>query len=194
MTRRQNFNFTLVIAGALGIGALTAVTAPANLGVALAFGGGLLGGVSVMRERARATRAENDMSLKVTSTFTALYEMNGGLVDPFQLSYLTNIEPERAYSFLKALAENTGGTTITAKDKGHVVFAFPHTKSTLEELTTNAQNWVQAQNQALTLELEKYKQVVSLMQAQQAQQSTANALRQAEPIAEPGSRIDPWTR
>jgi hypothetical protein len=73
MTRRQNFNFTLVIAGALGIGALTAVTAPANLGVALAFGGGLLGGVSVMRERARATGAENDMSLKVTSTFTALY-------------------------------------------------------------------------------------------------------------------------
>lgn len=194
MTRRQNFNFTLVIAGALGIGALTAVTAPANLGVSLAFGGGLLGGVSVMRERARATRAENDMSLKVTSTFTALYEMNGGLVDPFQLSYLTNIEPERAYSFLKALAENTGGTTISAKDKGHVVFVFPHTKSTLEELTTNAQNWVQAQNQALTLELEKYKQVVSLMQAQQAQQSTANALRQAEPIAESGSRIDPWTR
>ena len=53
---------------------------------------------------------------------------------------------------------------------------------------------MQAQNQALTLELEKYKQVVSLMQAQQAQQSTANALRQAEPIAESGSRIDPWTR
>lgn len=193
MTRLPKLDLTLVIAGVLGIGAYTAVASPENLGAALAFGGGLLGGASIVRERSWAAKSQEETSIKVTSTFTALYENNGGLVDPFQLAYLANIEPERAYAFLSSLAQNTGGKTINVKNEGHVVFEFPHTKSTLEELTLNAQNWVKAQNQELVLELQKHKQFISLLQAQQAQQTQqtrTNAL--ASPEAQ--SDIDPWTR
>jgi hypothetical protein len=74
-----------------------------------------------------------------------------------------------------------------------VVFEFPHTKSTLEELTLNAQNWVKAQNQELVLELQKHKQFISLLQAQQAQQ-TQQTRTNALASSEAQSDIDPWTR
>ncbi|NBV78184.1 hypothetical protein EBR66_08550, partial [bacterium] len=140
-----------------------------------------------------AAKTQEETSLRVTSTFTALYENNGGLVDPFQLAYLANIEPERAYAFLSSLAQSTGGKTINVKKEGHVVFEFPHTKSTLQELTFNAQNWVKAQNEALVLELQKHKQVINLLQAQQAQQAQ-QARTNVSASSETQSGIDPWTR
>lgn len=191
MTLRLNFDLTLAVLGSLAIGGVAATVNPASLGTAFAFGGGLIGGASIMREKARERQALKNMTDKVASTFSALYEINRGVVDPMQLAYLTNTSPDQAYSFLDGLAEHTGGQKIATKANNGVVFAFPHTASALEELSKNAENWAKSQTQGLAEELNKYKQAVQMLQLQQAARA---ATPPVAPEGAPRAEIDPWTR
>lgn len=144
-----------------------------------------------MREKARERQALKNMTDKVASTFSALYEINRGVVDPMQLAYLTNTSPDQAYSFLDGLAEHTGGQKIATKANNGVVFAFPHTASALEELSKNAENWAKSQTQGLAEELNKYKQAVQMLQLQQAARAATPTVA---PEGAPRAEIDPWTR
>jgi hypothetical protein len=168
MTLRLNPNLTLAVAGTIGIGVAAIATAPQQLGAALAFGGGLIGGAGIGRERAIRQKRNEEAATRVTACFTALYEANRGVVDPMQLGILANIPGDQAHAFLTGLAENTNGQKITVKQGAGVVFAFPHSQSALDELTINARKWAEAQTQQLNAELTQHKQALQYIQLQQA--------------------------
>lgn len=195
MTLRLNPNLTLAVLGGLAIGAATAAASPANLGIGLAFGGGLIGGASIIRDKDRERQAQKNLSDKVATTFAALYEANKGVVDPMQLAYLANTSPEQAYMFLEGLAEHTGGQKIATKTNNGVVFAYPHTASALDELSKNAESWARSQTQELLNELNQHKQALQLLQLQQAARAVAPSKTPQVPLQVPTqSEIDPWTQ
>jgi hypothetical protein len=175
MTQSLNRNFVLASLATLGIGCATAVNAPDFLGASFAFGGGLLGGASIANDRARRRDFQSRQSERVTSTFAALYELNRGVLDPVQLSFMANIPLDQAHGFLTNVAENTGGQKVPTKSNNGVLFTFPHSQNALDELSKNAENWAKAQTQQLQEQLEKQQKVLQLMQLRQtaAQQQAA---------------------
>lgn len=182
---RSNPNLTLAVLASAAVGITTAITAPQFVGASFAFAGGLIGGAGITRERELRRRQNEDTASRVTSCFATLYESNRGIVDPTQLGVLANIPGERAHAFLDQLAENTNGQKITVKQGAGVVFAFPHSQSALDELTTNAKKWAEAQTQQLTAELNQHKQALQYIQLQQA---AATLPKAPAPITEPS----PW--
>jgi len=184
MTLRLNPNLTLAVVGSIGIGVAALVTAPQQLGTAFAFGGGLIGGAGIARDRARRSDLKKDNAQRVTGIFSALYESNRGLVDPMQLALIADIPANQAHSFLAGLAENIGGQKIPTKGGNGVIFSFPHTSNALEELSTNAQNWAKAQTQQMAAELETQRRALQMAQLQ-------NAAKLATP---PASPQDLWTQ
>lgn len=193
MTRLPKINLSLIsfstLTAGLAAGAILTAKSPEFLGASLAFGGGVVGGISAAQIR-MLTRQKNQETIdRVTTTFSALYEINGGIVEPTQLAYLANIPPQQAYGFLIGLAENTGGQKIQTKTNNGVVFAFPHTANALEELSKNAQNWVRAQTQELITELNQHKQAIQMIQSQNANLMASVANSQLPP-----TDGDPWTK
>ena len=188
---------TLAVLTTLPIGITTALISPSNLGSVIGFTGGLIGGASVatLSQVRKQKKEEDDLitTQRVSSCFTVLYETNKGLVDPIQLAYHANIDLGRAHEFLNALAENTNGSKIATKDGLGVVFNFSHAENVLNNLTKNAQAWVQAQTAELQNELTKYqeatKQAAQLARLQQAA-ANANAMQRA--VQNPAPSNDPW--
>jgi predicted transcriptional regulator len=172
MTRFPKINFSLISFGALTAGLTTGtlltVKSPEFFGVSMAFGAGVVGGLSAAKVRMLENNERKSNTERVTSTFSALYEVNNGIVEPTQLAYLANIQPQQAYNFLEGLAENTGGQKVQTKANNGIIFAFPHASNALEELSKNAQNWAKAQTEGLVFELEKHKQAIQMMQSQNA--------------------------
>ena len=193
MTRLPKINFSLISFSALTAGlttaALFAVKSPEFLGASFAFGGGVIGGLSAAQIRLLSKQKNQETIDRVTATFSALYEINGGIVEPTQLAYIANIPPQQAYGFLMGLAENTGGQKIQTKANSGVVFAFPHTANALEELSKNAQNWVRAQTQELINELNQHKQAIQMIQSQNANLMATVANSQLPP-----TDADPWAK
>ena len=193
MTRLPKINFSLISFSALTAGlttaALFAVKSPEFLGASFAFGGGVIGGLSAAQIRLLSKQKNQETIDRVTATFSALYEINGGIVEPTQLAYIANIPPQQAYGFLMGLAENTGGQKIQTKANSGVVFAFPHTANALEELSKNAQNWVRAQTQELINELNQHKQPIQMLQSQNANLMATVANSQLPP-----TDADPWAK
>lgn len=193
MTRSPKINFSLISFGALTAGLTTAalfsIKSPEFLGASFAFGGGVLGGLSAAQIRLLTKQKNQETIDRVTATFSALYEINGGIVEPTQLAYIANIPPQQAYGFLMGLAENTGGQKVQTKANNGVVFAFPHTANALEELSKNAQNWVRAQTQELVTELNKHKQAIQMIQSQNANLMASVANSQLPP-----TDGDPWSK
>jgi hypothetical protein len=183
MTLRLNPNLTLAVLGAIGIGTAVTFTAPQQLGTAFAFGGGLIGGAGIARDRHRKSQVNKDNAQRVTGIFSALYESNRGLVDPLQLALIADIPATQAHGFLTGLAENIGGQKIPHKNGNGVLFSFPHTSNALDELTANAQNWAQAQVQQMAAELEGQRRALQLAQLQNAAKA-----------ATPAPQQDPWTQ
>ena len=184
MTQRLNRNFLLASVATLGIGCVTAINAPDFLGTSFAFGGGLLGGACIANDQARRKDTQARQSERVTSTFSALYELNRGVLDPVQLSFMANIPLDQAHGFLTNVAESTGGQKIPTKANNGVLFAFPHSQNALDELSKNAENWAKAQNQQLQEQMEKQQKILQMMQLRQAA-----AQQQAAVNKDP----DPWT-
>lgn len=182
---RLNPNLTLAVVASAAVGVTTAITAPQFVGASLAFAGGLLGGAGIVRERALIQKQNEEAATRVTACFSALYEANRGIIDPMQLGVLANIPGERAHAFLSGLAETTNGQKINVKQGAGVVFAFPHSQSALDELTTNARKWAEAQTQQLSAELNQHKQALQYLQLQQA---AATMPKTPAPIQEPS----PW--
>ena len=188
---------TLAVLCTVPIGITTVLVSPNNLGSIIGFTGGLVGGASVatLSQVRKQKREEDDLltSQRVTSCFTVLYETNKGLVDPIQLAYHANIELGRAHEFLHALAETTNGSKIATPDGLGVVFNFSHANNVLNNLTKNAQAWVQAQTAELQNELNRYqeaaKQAAQIARLQQAA-ATANAMQSAAQAQVPTT--DPW--
>jgi hypothetical protein len=193
MTRLPKINLSLISFSALTAGlttaALFAVKSPEFLGASFAFGGGVIGGLSAAQIRLLSKQKNQETIDRVTATFSALYEINGGIVEPTQLAYIANIPPQQAYGFLMGLAENTGGQKIQTKANSGVVFAFPHTANALEELSKNAQNWVRAQTQELINELNQHKQAIQMIQSQNANLMATVANSQLPP-----TDADPWAK
>lgn len=193
MTRLPKINFSLVSFSALTAGLTTAallgIKSPEFLGTSLAFGGGVIGGLSAAQIRLLTKQKNQETIDRVTATFSALYEINGGIVEPTQLAYIANIPPQQAYGFLIGLAENTGGQKVQTKANNGVVFAFPHTANALEELSKNAQNWVRAQTQELINELNQHKQAIQMIQSQNANLMASVANSQLPP-----TDADPWSK
>lgn len=184
MTLRLNPNLTLAVAGTIGIGVAALITAPQQLGTAFAFGGGLIGGAGIARDRARRANANKENAQRVTNVFSALYEANKGIIDPIELAFVADIPADHAHGFLTGLAENTGGQKIPTKANNGVLFSFPHSNNALQELTANAQNWAQAQTQQLAAELESQRRALQMAQLQ-------NAAKLANQQA---NQQDPWTQ
>ena len=182
---RLNPNFSLAIVAGAAVGVVTAITAPQFVGASLAFAGGLIGGAGISRERALRQKHNDEVATRVTNCFSALYEANRGVVDPIQLGFLANVPVDRAYAFLLELAENTNGEKVAVKQGAGVVFAYPHSQSALDELTTNAKKWAEAQTQQLTAELNQHKQALQYIQLQHA---AATLPKTPAPITEPS----PW--
>jgi hypothetical protein len=97
-----------------------------------------------------------------------LYEKNNGVIDPVELSFLSNIPVQESHDFLSTIAEANGGQKISVKDGVGVLFSYPHTTNALDTLSKNAAAWAEAQTQQLQGELQQHKQAIQLMQAQQA--------------------------
>jgi hypothetical protein len=193
MTRLPKINFSLISFGALTAGlttgALLTVKSPEFFGVSMAFGAGVVGGLSAAKVRMLENKERKNNTERVTSTFSALYEINNGIVEPTQLAYLANIQPQQAYNFLEGLAENTGGQKVQTKANNGVIFAFPHASNALEELSKNAQDWVRAQTEGLVFELEKHKQAIQMMQSQ-----NANLMATISNSQKSSTDNDPWNR
>lgn len=181
-----------IICGA-GISVATLVVAPQYVGAPLAFAAGVFGGAATASERRIRHQVNQEQSARVSSCFTTLYEKNRGLVDPIELSFLANVPGDRAYAFLAALAEKTNGQKIETKTGigPGVVFNFSHAQNVLEELSKNANNWVQAQTVQLTQELEAHKQALALMQIKEQQQMLQNNVVNYEQTQDPWTNVKP---
>ena len=166
MPTPKSFPLTIFFGGAAAIA--TAVTAPQFVGAPLSFMGGVLAGISIADKKALRSREGTDVAHRVSGAFSALYEMNRGLVDPVELSFVANVSVEQAHGFLSALAETTGATKINNKTGVGATFNFPHSANVLDELTTNAQNWAKQQTAALSQELEQHRQIIRAAQLAQA--------------------------
>lgn len=173
----------LLIGGAIGIA--TTVVNPVYSGASLAFMGGILGGASLTSQR--NVRKENKKleAERVGNTFATLYDKNRGLIDPVELAFLANCPINHAHDFLLAVAEESNGQKIGTKTGIGVVFNFPHSKSALDDLSANANNWAKAQTKRLEAELDQHKRAIQLIRAQQAAAKVS-----PEPQAE---KPDPWT-
>jgi hypothetical protein len=166
-----NLASALVLGAAVGI--VTAVTGPQYVGGSLAFAGGLIGGASLVSERNQKKLKEQETAVRVTSCFSSLYESNRGIIDPVQLAFLSNVSLDKAHTFLTSLAENNNGQKVSVKTGVGVVFAFPHTQAALDELTTNAKKWAEAQTQQMAAELNEHKRAIQYLQLQQASKAAA---------------------
>ena len=166
-----NPNFVLASLSCGVVGLATLAVAPQYVGAPLACFGGFLGGAGLVSESTSKKRKEEETALKVTQTFSSLYEINRGIIDPVQLSFLANIPVDKAHNFLNNLAEANNGQKIAIKDGVGVVFAFPHSSAALDELSINAKKWADAQNQKLVAELAQHKQILQALQAHQQAQT-----------------------
>jgi len=153
--------------GVLSFGAATnvatAVIAPQYLAVSAASIGGLLSGLSLAIESQRKRNAKEVEAVRVAETFKHLYDKNRGLLNPQELSLLTEVSLERTDLFLRALAADQSGQPINT-DKG-IVYNFPHPENILDQLTNNAQAWVASQTEPLLKENNALKQQLALLQA-----------------------------
>jgi hypothetical protein len=172
---RLNPNFLLATAVGAAASIATAITAPQFVGGGLAFTGGLIGGAAIAKERSLKASLEQEQTARVTQTFTSLYEINRGIIEPVQLAFLSNIPLSRADAFLTTLAEANNGQKVTVQDGLTVVFAFPHSSAALDELTQNAQKWAAAQTQQLNDELLQHKKLIQVYQMQAQQQLQVKA-------------------
>lgn len=179
----------LVLGGAATIATLALV--PQQVGAALAFTGGLMGGAAAVSERTARKQQESADAQRVSTCFATLYEKNQGLIDPVQLAFLANVPIDKAYGFLAALAENSNGQKVPVEQGTGVLFSFPHTEGALAKLTANAQAWAQAQTQDLTNALEQSRRTIQYLQAQQAVSNMGGQQLQAQP--QPALQQDPWT-
>lgn len=185
MTLLKPVNFALAIGGAAGIA--TAVINPAYLGQSFAFLGGIVGGASLAQNKSRDEMIRKVESQRVTSSFSALYEKNRGLIDPIELAFVANCTVNQANDFLTLLAEDTGGQKIPTKTGTGVVFNFSHTSNALDTLSKNASEWAQAQTTQIQNELAQHKQAIQLLRAQQA----AATLNKQTPAPTPAPEVQP---
>ena len=169
---------SIFIGAAIGIA--TAVKAPDYASGSLAFIGGLFGGAAMASNSEREKVQSRERATRVASCFSTLYEKNNGVIDPVELSFLSNIPVQESHDFLSTIAETNGGQKISIKGGVGVVFSYPHTTNALDTLSKNAAAWAEAQTQQLNNQLQQHKQAIQLMQAQQA----AATIQQ---------KPDPWT-
>jgi len=158
----------IVVGLGAAVGIMTAVQAPAYASGSLAFIGGLFGGAAMASNSEREKIQSRERATRVASCFSTLYEKNNGVIDPIELSFLSNIPVQESHDFLSTIAEANGGQKISVKDGVGVLFSYPHTANALDTLSKNAAAWAEAQTQQLQGELQQHKQAIQLMQAQQA--------------------------
>lgn len=158
----------IVVGLGAAVGIVTAVQAPAYASGSLAFIGGLFGGAAMVSNTEREKVQSRERATRVASCFSTLYEKNNGVIDPVELSFLSNIPVQESHDFLSTIAEANGGQKISVKDGVGVLFSYPHTTNALDTLSKNAAAWAEAQTQQLQGELQQHKQAIQLMQAQQA--------------------------
>ena len=168
MASPKLFPPTLLVGGAAAVA--TAVTAPQFVGAPLTFIGGALAGLSIAERKDNKHLENKNTASRVSGAFSALYERNRGLIDPVELSFVANVDLEKAYSFLEALAESTGATKVNNNQGVGASFNFPHTANVLEELSSNAQNWSNQQTAALNVQLEQHKMALRAAQLAQVTQ------------------------
>lgn len=191
-----------VLGGILGITAAGAVAAaltnPANVATMLAGGAGVVFGASAAAEVKRKREAIAIEAVRVSENFKQLYENNRGLINPQQLSLLSDIPLERAVAFLEALSKDQQGSLIPS-DKG-VVFSFPHPQNVLQQLTDNANAWVKSQLEPLQAQNATLKQQLTFYELRDRAATTPT--QPAPAIADPSRRasentnegVDPWSK
>ncbi len=176
----------LIIGGAIGVA--TSVINPVYTGASLAFMGGLLGGASLQVQRSVKKENKSREAERVGVTFAALYDKNKGLIDPVELSFLANCPLNHAHEFLNLVAEESNGQKIAIKQGVGVVFNFPHSQNALDDLSKNASNWAQAQNQQIQQAPDKQNRALQMVQVQQAASAIQNRTNQVPDFEKP----DPW--
>lgn len=189
----MNLNPSLAasLAVSASIGITTAIAAPEQLGVSLAFTGGVSAGLCSLRERKSRLEKETETGHRVTSVFAALYESNRGLVDPVQLSFLANIPLDKAHTFLSTVAEANNGQKVPTKGGTGAVFTFPHTQGALDELSSNAQKWAEAQTKKMASDLDEHKRAIQYLQLQQKAAAAGTSIPQIKDEPSPWENVNP---
>jgi len=185
---RLNPSLTLAVVASAVVGVTTAATNPQFVGFSYAFAGGLIGGAGIATEKSLRQKQKSETATRVASCFAALYEANKGIVDPTQLGVIANIPFDLAHAYLTDIAERTNGQKISVKQGSGAVFVYPHTQSALDELTTNAKNWADAQTKQLNEELNQHKQALQFMRLQQA---SAAVPKTPAPTQSPWENVSP---
>lgn len=149
---------------ALGLAgaAASSVLAPNLYAPSLAATGGVLLGAHVALERRRVKYKSAEEAAKVGKVFSVLYETNRGLINPDQLSYLSDITIEKADNFLAALSTQQGGEKVQT-ERG-IVYSFPHTENILDTLVSRAAVWADQQTEPILRENSQLKQNLIALQ------------------------------
>lgn len=126
---------------------------------------------------------------KVGSAFKYLYELNGGLVLPAQLAFHSDINVDRANSFLTQLATTQGGAAVNT-DVGQA-YMFPHPKSVIDDMEKRYAAYAETQVNAQT---QKMQQQLMQLQAQLNVLATSQVVtpKPQRPVVEEGE--DPWNK
>jgi hypothetical protein len=125
---------TVVVGLGAAVGIVTAVQAPAYASGSLAFIGGLFGGAAMASNSEREKVQSRERATRVASCFSTLYEKNNGVIDPVELSFLSNIPVQESHDFLSTIAEANGGQKISIKEASGCV-NYPHTTNALDTLS-----------------------------------------------------------
>lgn len=182
----------IIIAGASAT-TVSAFVQPKATGATLGATGAALAAAAVASEARRKTDEQKAEAMRVAQAFRYLYDKYNGVISPYELSFLGEIAADKSVAFLETLAESQDGQRVE-NDQG-LVYSFPHPQNALDQLTKNAQAWVQAQMNPLMEENKNLRQAIQIMQAQ-----TATPVRPAPFVptpavpktAPPEDQIDPW--
>lgn len=166
MTKNSISSWEPFVAPLLALGlagaAASSVLSPTLYAPSLAATGGVLLGAHVALERRRVKYKSAEEAAKVGKVFCVLYEINKGLINPDQLSYLSDITIERADNFLAALSTQQGGDKVET-EKG-VVYSFPHTQNIIDTLVSRAATWADQQTEPILRENSQLKQNLIALQ------------------------------
>ena len=183
MIKLRAIDSAVLVGAAVGI--TTAFVNPVYSGASLAFMGGIIGGASLQDSRNRQRFLKEQEAERVGQTFATLYDKNRGLIDPVELAFISQTPLQYCHEFLTNLAESSNGQKVGVKEGTGVVFNFPHTANALDALSKNASAWAENQQKDLQLELQRHKQAIQMLQAQNAAaKMQQNGAQEAKP--------DPW--
>ena len=182
----------IIIAGASAT-TISAFMYPKATGATLGATGAALASASVVNETRRKAEEKQAEAIRVAQAFRYLYDKYKGIISPYELSFLGEVSLDKTTAFLDTLAETQEGQRV--ENEQGLLYSFPHPQNALDQLTRNAQEWVQAQVRPLSDENKNLRQAIQIMQSQ-----TATPIRQAPFVPTPAvpktapteEQVDPW--